>query len=66
MNISALARSLNISRQMVYKLAKQGMPTDSAENALTWRKKMLHPFMTKTGRICGNNGIKYQRRSFSG
>lgn len=59
MNKSELARSLNISRQMVYKLAKQGMPTDSLESALAWRKRMLHPFMTKTGRICSNSGKSY-------
>ena len=59
MNKSELARSLDISRQMVYKLEKQGMPTNSLEAALTWRKKMLHPFMTKTGRICGNSGKSY-------
>lgn len=59
MNKSELARSLNISRQMVYKLEKQGMPTDDVQSALAWRKKMLHPFMTKSGRICGNSGKPY-------
>ena len=58
MNISALARSLNLSRQMVYKLAKQGMPVDSLEAAIAWRRKTLHPFQTKSGRFGGNRGVK--------
>lgn len=58
MNISALARSLNLSRQMVYKLAKQGMPVDSLEAAIDWRRRKLHPFQTKSGRFGGNSGVK--------
>ena len=55
MNITELARRLDISRQMVYKLAKQGMPVTSLEAAIVWRKRMLHPFMIKTGRMGGNS-----------
>jgi len=65
MNKSDLARSLNISLQMVYKLEMQGMPTESVESALAWRKKMLHPFMTKSGRICGNSGKPYSSKGKS-
>lgn len=65
MNKSELARSLNISRQMLYKLEKRGMPTNNLEAALVWRKKTLHPFMTKLGRICGNSGRPYSYKGKS-
>ncbi|MBA3755191.1 MAG: hypothetical protein H0X02_02710 [Nitrosomonas sp.] len=60
MNISSLARSLGLSRQMVYKLANQGMPTDSVESALAWRKTNIDPFRSKALRIDGNKGVKYK------
>lgn len=39
MNKTELAGALGISRQMIYKLIKQGMPVDSVESAKQWRKK---------------------------
>ena len=54
MNISALARSLGLSRQMVYKLANQGMPIDTLESAVAWRNKNINPFTSKALRIDGN------------
>ncbi len=60
LNISDLARSLGISRQMVYKLANQGMPTDNLEAAVEWRKRNINPFRSKALRIDGNKGVKYQ------
>ncbi len=51
-----LAEQLDISRQMVNKLRKRGMPVDSLEAAQQWRKKNLNPFTTKNNRIDGNPG----------
>ena len=42
MKISALARSLGISRQMVYELANQRMPTNITELARAWRIQTLN------------------------
>ena len=58
MNMSALARVLNISRQMLYKHKAQGMPINSIEAAVAWRQKNIHPFRSKHGRIDHNPGIK--------
>ena len=60
MKVSDLSRSLGISRQMTYRLKNQGMPTDSLEAAITWRKRNIDPFKSKSGRIGGNSGTKYQ------
>ncbi len=60
MNISALARSLGLSRQMVYKLRDKGMPIHSIESASLWRKKNINPFRSKALRIDGNKGVKYK------
>lgn len=60
MQITDLARSLGISRQMVYKLRDKGMPTDNMEVAIAWRKSNVDPFRSKSGRIGGNSGAKYQ------
>lgn len=60
MKISELSRSLGISRQMTYRLKNQGMPTDSLEAAIAWRKRNIDPFRSKMGRIGGNTGVKYQ------
>ena len=58
MKKTELAHGLGISRQMVYKLMKEGMPTDSLEAARAWRKRNINLFMSKDGRIDGNSGIK--------
>jgi hypothetical protein len=47
MTKSELAHSLNISRTMLYKLIARGMPWDSLEDAIRWRKKNLNPSRTK-------------------
>lgn len=60
MNISTLARSLGLSRQMVYKLRDKGMPTDNVQVAVEWRKRNIDLFRSKALRIGGNTGIKYQ------
>lgn len=39
---SALAKGLNLSKQMVSKLKKQGMPIDSVEAARAWREQNLN------------------------
>ena len=51
MNISALARSLDLSRQMVYKLRDKGMPIDNIESANEWRKSNINPFRSKALRL---------------
>ena len=51
-----LAEQLDISRQMVNKLRKRGMPAHSLAAALEWRKQNLNPFTTKNNRIDGNPG----------
>ena len=51
-----LAEQLDISRQMVNKLPKRGMPVHSLAAALEWRKQTLNPFTTKGNRIDGNPG----------
>lgn len=60
MNISALARSLGLSRQIVYKLRDKGMPIDNIESAIEWRKRNINPFKSKELRIDGNTGVKYK------
>ena len=51
-----LAEQLDISRQMVNKLRKRGMPVVSLAAAQRWRKMNLNPFTTKNNRIDGNPG----------
>ena len=46
-----LASALGISRQMIYKLIKQGMPAGSVESAKHWRKMNLNPYRTKQYRV---------------
>lgn len=55
-----LAAGLNLSVQMVNRLKRQGMPSNSLEAAIAWRKSNLEPFRTKFSRIGGNTGKKYQ------
>ena len=58
MKISDLAQNLKISRQMAYRLKARGMPCDSLESAIQWRRKNLDVTQTKTWRIDGNLGVK--------
>jgi len=53
-----LAQQLDISRQMVNKLRKRGMPVDSLEAAIEWRNRNLNPITTKEGRLGGNTGFE--------
>tara|TARA_R110002073_G_scaffold331783_1_gene516975 strand:+ start:609 stop:1181 length:573 start_codon:yes stop_codon:yes gene_type:complete len=59
MNKSKLARDLDISRTMLYKLIARGMPTDSLEAAIEWRWSWLNMDLTQTKlyRIDGNKGV---------
>ena len=51
MEMRILAQQLGISHQMTNRYKAKGMPTDSLESALTWRKKNIDPFRSKAGRI---------------
>lgn len=42
MTKTELARLLNVSRHMVYKLRDQGMPISSLELAQSWRNRCLN------------------------
>ena len=53
-----IAEQLGISRQMVNKLRKRGMPVDSLAAAIEWRKRNLNPITTKEGRLGGNTGFE--------
>ena len=50
MNKTELAQALNISRQMLYRQLKQGMPLN-LEAAKHWRKMNLNPYRTKQYRV---------------
>lgn len=58
MESKEIARLLGVSHRMVNRLKSQGMPTNSIEAATEWRRKNLHPVMTKQMRIDGNTGVK--------
>ena len=58
MKISDLAQNLKICRQMAYRLKARGMPCDSLESAIQWRRQNLDITQTKTWRIDGNLGVK--------
>lgn len=58
MQIKELSRLLGISRQMVTRLKKRGMPCDTLESAIEWRRKNLDVTQTKNWRIDGNSGVK--------
>jgi hypothetical protein len=47
MNKTELAKSLGISRQMLYKLLNQGKPGDDLQAAIDWREKNLNYYRTK-------------------
>ena len=58
MQMKELSQLLGISRQMTLRLKKRGMPCDSLESALEWRRKNLDVTQTKNWRIDGNKGVK--------
>jgi len=43
---------------MCNRLKKRGMPTDSIQGAIEWRRKNLDVTQTKNWRIDGNSGVK--------
>ena len=49
-----LAAGLGISEAMVSKLARRGMPTDSVERAVRWRRRHLEPARMKGMRVDSN------------
>lgn len=51
MNRTELAKTLGISRQMLYKLLNQGMPGDDLQATIDWRKRNLNYYRTKECRI---------------
>ena len=53
-----LAKELNISVQMCNRLKRRGMPSDSLQSAIEWRKQNLDITQTKNWRIDGNQGKK--------
>ena len=58
MTKTELAKKIGISRELLHRHVKRGMPTDSLEHALHWREKNLDRTQTKSGRILGNEGGK--------
>ncbi|SDX04053.1 hypothetical protein [Nitrosomonas oligotropha] len=54
MKTSELAEKLGISQQMCNRLKKRGMPCDSLQSAIEWRKRNLDLTQTKLWRIDGN------------
>jgi hypothetical protein len=58
MKTSELAEKLGISPQMCNRLKKRGMPCDSLQSAIEWRKRNLDLMQTKLWRIDGNQGVK--------
>jgi len=58
METKQIAPLLGISIQMVNKLKRRGMPCDSLESAIEWRRQNLDVTQTKNWRIDGNNSRK--------
>lgn len=58
MKTSELAEKLGISQQMCNRLKKRGMPCNSLQSAIEWRKRNLDLTQTKLWRIDGNQGVK--------
>ncbi len=56
METKQIAPLLGISIQMVNKLKRRGMPTDSLESAIEWRRQNLDVTQTRSWRIDGNSG----------
>lgn len=57
MTITALAKQLGISRELLHRHIKLGCPTDSVESAMKWRNENLDVIQTKSWRIDGNQGV---------
>ncbi len=57
MLMKELAAALGISAAMVSKLAKRGMPTDSLERAIRWRRRNLEPGRVKGQRAGTEGGV---------
>ncbi len=62
MQTKELAKQLGISHQMANRYKAKGMPTDSLAAAIAWRKRNIHPFQSKTGRIGGNQGVRVKKQ----
>ena len=45
---------------MAYRHIARGMPCDSLESAIQWRRRNLDVTQTKSWRIDGNSGVKPQ------
>ncbi|PTQ65147.1 hypothetical protein C8R26_1572 [Nitrosomonas oligotropha] len=58
MKTSELAEKLGISPQMCNRLKKRGMPCNSLQGAIEWRKRNLDATQTKNWRVDGNQGVK--------
>lgn len=56
MTKTELAKLLGVSRAIVHRLEKRGMPVDNLQAAISWRSKNLDITQTKQGRIDGNTG----------
>jgi len=63
METKELAKQLGISHQMANRYKMKGMPTDSLESAIAWRKSNVDPFRSKSGRISGNTGVRRGTRT---
>jgi len=59
METKELAKQLGISHQMANRYKAKGMP-DTLEDAIAWRRSNVNPFISKTGRIGGNTGVRHQ------
>lgn len=60
MEMKELAKQLGISHQLANRYKAKGMDTDSLEAAIAWRKSNVDSHRSKTGRIGGNKGVKFQ------
>lgn len=58
METKELAKQLGISHQMANRYKAKGMPTDTLSSAIEWRRRNVHPFQSKTGRMGGNSVVK--------
>ncbi|MBI5198320.1 MAG: HTH domain-containing protein [Nitrospirae bacterium] len=62
LSITELAEALGVSRQMVHRHAKEGMPTHSVEAARRWREENLDPGFTKDAQRFNRWGDSDSRR----
>jgi len=51
MQKTELARLLGVSRETVHRLVKRGMPSDTLQSAIEWRKRNLDITQTKSGEL---------------